>query len=378
MGEYSSASSKRFREANLARKLVFDRWLFATVLLLTGLGLVMVYSASAVLARESGMSFNPLFVKQSVAALLGIAAMMVAMHIDYRHLRRPVVIYSLIIGALFLLVAVLFTPYVFNNARRWFFIAGVSIQPSELAKLALIPFIAYQIDRKSDRLNSYAFLIPCAGATGLMVALIFMGRDLGTMVLLCIPPLMMIFVAGLKSRFLLTGGAILLPVVVLAVAAEPYRLRRITAFLAPENDPQGIGFQPLQSLIAVGSGGIFGLGPGNSVQKLYFLPSPHADFIFSIVAEELGFLGAVFVVALFGVFLWRGVRAGMAAPETFGSYLAWGFTCLIVVQALIHISVSLSLMPTTGVPLPLISHGGSSLVTTLTACGLILNVSQHG
>ena len=362
----------------MARKLVFDRGLFATVLLLTGLGLVMVYSASTVLARDSGMAFNPLFVRQSVAALLGIGAMMVMMHVDYRLLRRPPVIYSLLIGVLILLVAVLFTPYVFNNARRWFFIGGVSIQPSELAKLALIPFIAYQIDRKSDRLNSYPFLIPCAGATGLMVALIFMGRDLGTMILLCIPPLLMIFLAGLRSRYLLTGGALLVPLVALAVATEPYRWRRITAFLAPENDPQGAGFQPLQSLIAVGSGGVFGLGPGNSVQKLYFLPSPHADFIFSIVAEELGFLGALFVVALFAVFLWRGVHAGLAAPEIFGRYLAWGFTCLIAVQALIHMSVALSLMPTTGVPLPFISHGGSSLVTTLTACGLILNVSQHG
>lgn len=362
----------------MARKLAFDRGLFATVLLLTGLGLVMVYSASAVLARESGMSSNPLFVKQGFAALLGIAAMMVAMHVDYRQLRRPMVIYSLLVGVLILLVAVLFTPYVFNNARRWFFIGGVSIQPSELAKLALIPFIAYQIDRKSDRLDSHVFLIPCAAVTGLMVGLIVLGRDLGTMILLCVPPLLMIFLAGIKSRYLLTGGLVLLPMVAIAVLAEPYRWRRLTAFINPEADPLGTGFQPLQSLIAVGSGGLFGLGPGNSVQKLYFLPSPHADFIFSIVAEELGFFGALFVVALFGVFLWRGVLAGAAAPETFGRYLAWGFTSLIVVQALIHMSVSLSLLPTTGVPLPLISHGGSSLVTTLVACGLILNVSQHG
>ncbi len=362
----------------MARKLVFDRGLFATVLMLTGLGLVMVYSASAVLARGSGMSFNPLFVKQSLAALVGIVAMLVTMHVDYRWLRRPGVIYSMQVGVLLLLIAVLFTPYVFNNARRWFFIGGVSVQPSELAKLALIPFIAYQIDRKSDRLNSYAFLIPCAALTGLMVALIFMGRDLGTIVLLCVPPLIMIFLAGLKTRYMVSGGLFLLPVVVLAVALEPYRWRRLTAFMNPEADPLGTGFQALQSLIAIGSGGIFGLGPGNSVQKLYFLPSPHADFIFSIVAEELGFLGALFMVALFGVFLWRGVLAGQGAPDLFGRYLAWGFTCLIVVQALIHMSVALALLPTTGVPLPLISHGGSSLVTTLIACGLILNVSQHG
>ncbi|MCP3957095.1 MAG: putative lipid II flippase FtsW [bacterium] len=360
----------------MARKLVFDRGLFATVLMLTGLGLVMVYSASAALARDSGMSFNPLFVKQSIAGLLGLAAMLTLMHVDYRILRRPAVIYTALGGALLLLVAVLFTPEI-NNARRWFFIAGVSVQPSELAKLVLIPFLAYQIDRKSDRINSFSFLIPCAGATGLMVALVVLGRDLGTMILLSIPPLVMVFLAGLRARYLLAGGAVMVPLVALAVITEPYRWKRLTAFLAPENDPLGTGFQPLQSLIAVGSGGLFGLGPGNSMQKLFFLPSPHADFIFSIVAEELGFLGAVFLVALFAAFLWRGVLAGMGAPDLFGRYLAWGLTCMVVAQALIHMSVALSLMPTTGVPLPLISHGGSSLLTTLAACGLILNVSQH-
>ncbi len=364
-------------EVALARKLVFDRGLFATVLLLSGLGLVMVYSASAVLARESRLSFNPLFVKQSIAALLGLAAMMVAMHVNYRILRRPIVIYSLMLGVLALLIIVLLNPAT-NNARRWIFIAGVSVQPSELAKLVLITYIAYQIDRKSDRLNSAAFLLPCAGATAVLAGLIVYGRDLGTTILVCVPPLVMIFLAGLRIRYLLAGGAFLLPMVALAVISEPYRWRRFTAFIAPESDPQGAGFQPLQSLIAVGSGGVFGLGPGNSLQKLYFLPSPHADFIFSIVAEELGLLGALGIVGLFAVFLWRGVIAGQNAPDTFGRYLAWGLTCLVVAQALIHISVSLSLLPTTGVPLPLISHGGSSLLTTLTACGLVLNVSQHG
>jgi cell division protein FtsW len=359
----------------MARKLAFDRVLFATVLVLTGLGLVMVYSASAVFAREQGV--NPLFFKQSLAAVLGLVAMGVAMHVDYRWLRRPAVVYTLLIGAVVLLVAVLFTPEI-NNSRRWFYIGGVSVQPSELAKLALIPFVAYQIDRKSERLNDYALLVPCAFFTASMAALIYLGRDLGTTVLLIVPPLVMIFLAGLSVRYLLLGAGMVLPLVAAAVAVEPYRLQRLTAFLHPENDPLGTGFQPLQSLIAVGSGGVFGLGPGNSVQKLYFLPSPHADFIFSIVAEELGMVGAVLVVGLFGVLLWRGVMAGWNAPDELGRYLAWGFTTLIVAQALIHVSVTLSLLPTTGVPLPLISHGGSSLVTCLTACGLVLNVSQHG
>ncbi len=361
----------------MARKLVFDRGLFATVLLLTGLGLVMVYSASTVLARESRLTYNPLFVKQSLAALLGLAAMLAAMHFDYRILRRPIVIYSLMFGVLVLLIAVLFTPTM-NNARRWFFISGVSVQPSELAKLVLIAYIAYQVDRKSDRLDSYAFLLPCAGATAVLAGLIVLGRDLGTTLLVCVPPLVMLFLTGLRIRYLVAGGAFLLPMVALAIASEPYRFQRLTAFLAPENDPLGAGFQPLQSLIAVGSGGVFGLGPGNSLQKLCFLPSPHADFIFSIVGEELGLLGALGVVALFAIFLWRGVVAGQGAPDLFGRYLAWGLTSMVAIQALIHISVSLSLLPTTGVPLPFISHGGSSLLMSLIACGLVLNVSQHG
>ncbi len=361
----------------MARKLVFDRGLFATVLLLTGLGLVMVYSASAAFVREIHQSFNPMFGKQTVAAVLGLAAMMVAMHVDYRNLRRPVVIYGLLFAVLILLTAVLFTPAM-NNARRWFFVGGVSVQPSELAKLVLIPYIAYQIDRKSDRLDGYAFLVPCALATAMTAGLIVLGRDLGTTILVCVPPLVMIFLAGLKLRYLLAGGAVLVPLLGLAVVAEPYRWKRFTAFLAPEADPLGAGYQPLQSLIAVGSGGVFGLGPGNSVQKLYFLPSPHADFIFSIGAEELGLLGALALLALFAFFLWRGVLAGWKAPDAFGRHLAWGFTSLVVVQAMVHVSVALSLLPTTGVPLPLISHGGSSLLTTLVACGLILNVSQHG
>ncbi|MEE8525245.1 MAG: putative lipid II flippase FtsW [Thermoanaerobaculia bacterium] len=360
----------------MARKLVFDRGLFAAVMVLTGLGLVMVYSSSAVLVRE-GESTNPFLVRQGLAALLGLAAMTVAMHIDYRWLRLRMVIYPIVLSALGLLVVALLLPEQ-HNVQRWIKLGGLSIQPSELAKLALIPYVAYQIDRKADRADSGALLVPCAGLTSVMAAMIYLGSDLGTAVLLIIPPLVMIFLAGTSLRQLLMGGALVTPLIALAVTMEPYRLRRLMAFLEPGSDPLNTGFQPLQSLIAVGSGGLFGLGPGNSVQKLYFLPSPHTDFIFSIAAEELGFLGALAIVALFGVVLWRGLLAGWRAPDTFGGYLAVGFTVLVVAQALIHVSVTLSLLPATGVPLPLLSHGGSSLVITLAACGLVLNVSQHG
>lgn len=359
----------------MAQKLMVDRVLFVTVVLLTGLGLVMVYSSSAVMAR--GLSVNPFFVKQAVAALIGFAAMAAIWHIDYRILRRPAVTYALTASILVLLVAVLFAPAL-NNSRRWFFVGGISVQPSELAKLALIAFVAYQIDRKSDRLTSYSFLIPVSFATALMACLVLMGGDLGTAVMICVPPLILIILAGVSLRYILIGGTMLLPIIAVSIVLVPYRMKRWLAFLSPEDDALGSGFQILQSLIAVGSGGILGLGPGNSVQKLHFLPSPHADFIFAIVAEELGFLGALFLLSLFAVFLWRGIKAGLEAPDDLGRFLAWGLTAAVVMQALFHISVSLGLAPATGIPLPFISHGGSSLVVTLMACGAILSVSQHG
>ncbi len=359
----------------MARRMVYDHWLFGSVMLLLGLGLVMVYSASADLARESG-GMNPFLLKQSVAALLGIGAMLFAMHMDYRWLRNPAVIYTLLGISLVLLIVVLFAPPL-NNARRWLFVAGISIQPSEFAKLVLVAYVAYQIDKKIDRINTPSFLIPVGCVVGLCAGLVVVGRDLGTALMLVVPACAMIFLAGISWRYLALASGIGLSLAAVAVVLEPYRLKRLIAFLDPEKEPLGSGFQLLQSLIAVGSGGVTGLGPGNSVQKLFFLPSPHADFIFAIVAEELGMLGAVFLLGLLALLLWRGVIAGQKIADPFGRFLAWGFTTLLVAQALIHISVAVALLPTTGIPLPFISHGGSSLVTTLFAVGLLLNLSQR-
>lgn len=361
----------------MARKLVFDRLLFAAVLALTLLGLVMVYSSTAPLARGQGVLGNTLFLKQCVAAALGLAAMLIVMHVDYRWLKRPAVIYGAVGCVLALLVLVLFGPEV-NGSRRWFRLGGLSFQPSELAKLVLIVFVAYQVDRKRDRIDGYPFLVPVVGMTALFSGLVLLGKDLGTTVLLLVPIGLVVFLVGIPLRHVAAGGLVTLPVVITAIVTHEYRARRVMSFMDPEKDPLGSGFQLLQSLVAVGSGGLFGLGPGNSVQKLHFLPSPHADFIFSIVAEEFGFFGSCLFVGLFGVVLWRGVVAGLTAPEMFGRYLAWGMTSLLVAQALVHMSVALGLLPTTGVPLPFISHGGSSLLATLVAAGVILNVSQHG
>jgi len=361
----------------MAKKLVFDRTLFTTVVALVGLGLVMVYSASAALVRGRDVAINPFLAKQAVAAVVGFAAMALAMHFDYRRLRDPKLVYALLVGVTLLLAGVLFAAPV-NGTRRWFVLAGISVQPSELAKLALVPFLAYQLSRKLDAVNSRALLLPCAAATGLLAGLIVLEPDLGTATLLVVAAATLLFLGGLAWRYVLGGELVALPLLAGLVLAAPYRRARFLAFLAPEKDPLGSGFQALQSLIAVGSGGVAGLGPGNSVQKLYFLPYPQTDFIYAILAEELGMIGALVVVALFTLVLWRGARAGLRAPDPFGRFLAWGFTALVATQAFLNVSVAIALLPTKGIPLPFVSYGGSSLVATMTACGVVLNVSQHG
>ena len=361
----------------MAKKLAYDKVLFTTVVLLTGAGLVMVYSASAAVARGSGLVDNPFLLKQAVWAALGLLAMGITMHVDYRRLRSPWAIYPILLLLLLLLAGVLFSPEL-NGTRRWFFLGPLSLQPSELAKLALVPFIAYQIERKADRVNHPDFLLPAATATVLAAGLILLEPDLGTAVLLVVTVFLMVFLAGLSWRYVIGIGAAVLPLLYVLVISVSYRRQRLFAFLDPERDPLGRGFQALQSLIAVGSGGVFGLGPGRSVQKLFFLPHPESDFIFAILSEEMGMIGALAVVALFGVLAWRGALAGWRAPEAFGRYLAWGLTGILVVQALINVSVTIALLPTKGIPLPFISYGGSSLLVTLSACGLLLNVSQHG
>jgi cell division protein FtsW len=320
----------------MAKKLAFDKVLFTTVVLLMFFGLVMVYSASAALSHNQGLGH--FLVKQSLAAGLGLLLMGCLMHLDYRRLREPVVIYTLMGLCLVLLVGVLFSPQL-NATRRWFFLAGISVQPSELAKLALIPFLAYQIEKKEEQVNKLSFLIPAGFFTAVTASLILLEPDMGTAVLLCATFFLMIFLAGLSWRYILAALAVVPPL--------------------------------------LGAGGVFGLGPGKSMQKLFFLPHPESDFIFSIVAEELGMIGALAVVIAFAIIAWRGLAAGAKAPDAFGRYLAWGLTGVLVIQALLNVSVTVALLPTKGIPLPFISYGGSSLVVTLCICGVLLNLSQH-
>jgi cell division protein FtsW len=365
----------------MAKKLASDKVLFTVVVLLVGFGLVMVYSASAAVARDQvgadSPVANPFLVKQSVAAALGLIGMLVAMHVDYRRLKEPAVIYALVAALGLLLVFVLFQPTL-NGTRRWFFIGPLSVQPSELAKLVLIPYVAYQIERKLGDVNRPEFLLPTAVVAALVTGLILMQPDFGTAVLLVATVGMMVFLAGLAWRYLALGFAVSTPVLAVVLWLASYRRQRLFTFLDPDADPLGAGYQVLQSLIAVGAGGVFGVGLGNSGQKLFYLPHPHSDFIYAIVAEELGMVGALAVVALFLVLLWRGVRAALHAPDLFGRYLGFGLTAMLVAQALINVSVAVALLPTKGIPLPFLSYGGSSLVVSMTAAGVLLNLSEHG
>lgn len=362
----------------MPRKLVFDRALLVSVVLLVVGGLVMVYSSSAVFEPgDFGFKYSrSLVVKQTAAAVLGLLVMGMTMFIDYRTFRSRLLIYGGLLLVLALLVAALFSGSL-NGSSRWVSIAGVSFQPSELAKLVLVFFLASHIERKRDRIDEKTFLIPSLGVTGLIAFLIFREPDYATMALVVLIGASMIFLAGLAWKTVLGVG--LLGVVGLLVLAfsESYRRARILAFLRPEADPQGSGFQIIQSKLAIGSGGVFGLGLGQSGQKLDYLPAASSDYIFAIWSEELGLVGAVALLTLFAVLAWRGVVAGWQAPDEFGRFVAWGITAMLVGQALVHVSVTLQLFPPTGVTLPFVSAGGSSLVTTMLAAGVLLNVSQH-
>ena len=363
----------------MAKKLAFDKVLFVAVLVLLLGGLVMVYSTTVFNVdptRQSALSSTP-FLKQVLAAGVGLLAMVAAMHVDYRLLRRPAVAYAIVGGILALLVLTLLSPAV-NKTHRWIFVGGVSIQASELAKIAIVVFLAYQLDRKWGRVNEAAVLIPTAVVTTLCAFLILLQPDFGTAGIIVATAGVMLFLAGLSWRFVALAGLVSLPALWFLIIAVPYRRQRLFTFLEPDQDPLGSGFQVLQSMIAVGSGGPFGLGLGQSVQKLHFLPFAESDFIYAILSEELGLIGSLGIVTLFAIVFWRGMRAGSRAPEPFGRMLAWGLCSALVLQALINVSVAIALLPTTGTTLPLISYGGSSMVATLLACGLVLNVSQHG
>ncbi|HEY2459745.1 MAG TPA: putative lipid II flippase FtsW [Candidatus Acidoferrum sp.] len=368
----------------MPRRLENDRWLFVVTLALCLFGAVMVFSASAVTAEHQYGHSYIFLLRQSVWLVIGLLGMFALMRTDYRRLREPAVIFTAICVVLLLLVGTFFLDKS-HATHRWIKLGMVNIQPSELAKLAVILYLAWFLDLKRRNAAAMEFckedfvhtILPAAGPVLLLVVLILAQPDLGTSVDILLVATAILFVAGLSWRWLVTASLVSLPILYLLISRVSYRQARLMAFLNPAADPQGSGFQLMQSLIAVGSGGFSGVGLMESKQKLFYLPEAHTDFIYGVICEELGFIGAILVVGLFGVYAWRGLRASFNAPDGFGRLLALGITAMVLSQALINFAVVLGMVPTKGIPLPFISYGGSSLLVMLLATGVLLNISQQ-
>ncbi|MGE0132135.1 MAG: FtsW/RodA/SpoVE family cell cycle protein [Blastocatellales bacterium] len=355
--------------------LRWDLWLAAAAIGLTLFGVIMVYSASAGTKNPNAFLYG-----QIRWAAFGLIAMLIMRRIDYHRLGQPSFVYGFLGVCVILLLVVFLFPKV-NNAHRWILFKGFSAQPSELAKVALVIFLAWFLsERERDgELDSFwATVAPASVVLGLLAVLILKEPDLGTTLMLGVIFLMMLFAAGAPAKHLYKLSPVLATVLVYLVVKVVWRWDRVLVFIDPERDPRGKGYQILQSLTAVGSGGMDGLGFGQGRQKLAFLPEPQSDFIFSVISEELGLAGATTLVLVFGFFLWRGLRAGFRAPDRLGMLLAVGLTTSIVIQALFNISVALNLVPAKGITLPFISAGGSSLITALASVGILLNVSEQG
>jgi len=361
----------------MARKLKSDHVLFIATILLVALSVVMVYSASAPVAQDRYGRASFFLIKQGMWALLGIAMLYVVMRVDYRLYREPAFIWTCLGFVAFALVAVYVRAPV-NGARRWFGVGSFGVQPSEMAKLAAIVFMAALLERRMHRIDELGYaVLPIAIVVFGLVALILPEPDFGTSMSLLLIAAVMVFAAGLNYRYIVGALLCALPAVYILVMGSAYRRRRTLAFLNPWDDPLGDGFQIIQSLIAIGTGGVWGKGLMNGVQKLFYLPEPHTDFIYSVISEELGLVGATAVILCFCVVAWRGTRVALRAPDAFGAFLALGLTTMVAVQAFVNISVVLGLMPTKGIPLPFVSAGGSSLLINLVGMGILLNVSQH-
>ena len=356
-----------------------DFTLLITILLLLSIGLIMVLSASSPSAlSESGNSYSYFF-RQAIFAVAGLFMMWVISNIDYRFYQKYYKFAYII--AFLLLLAVPLVGTEVNGAKRWINITeSFSFQPSEIVKLLIIIFYAGILVKNRDELNKYGkgFAKHIILVVPIIALLLIEPHFSASMIIIGIIAIMMI-VAGCKFwHFLASGLVVGVPGIIALIFLEPYRLQRVTTFLNPWSDPTGDGWQVIQSLYAIGSGGLFGAGLGESKQKYLYIPEPHNDFIFSILAEELGFIGCAVVIILFAIFIWRGILIAMKSPDMFGSLIAIGITAQVAIQVIINIAVVTSSMPATGMPLPFFSYGGTSLFILLCEMGVLLNISKAG
>ncbi len=361
----------------MAKKRAGDFTLLLSTMLLVFIGIIMVFSSSwpdAIYKMEDGYHFLK---KQLFASIIGLFALLFFMNFNYKNLKKMAkFIFFIALGS----GGLIFTPLgvEFNGARRWVDIGITTFMPSDLIKIGSIIFLAYYLSkRKTDVTNFAKGLLPCLLIIGVSCGLIILQDDLGTTITLGLTLISMLFIAGMRWSHLIVLGAIGGLGMYKAISGEEFRAMRFKAFLDPFAYKDTFGWQPVQSLYALGSGGLFGLGLGKSRQKFFYIPEPYNDFIFSIIGEELGFLGSLTVMMLYLLLIWRGIKIALNTDDLFGCLLASGITALITIQTLIHIAVVTSSIPTTGIPLPLISFGGTSLILYMGSIGILLNISRH-
>ena len=359
-----------------SRKMSVDMTLLVLTMVLVGIGVVMIYSASYTVAGEKFGSPSFFVVRHLIRLGMGIMCLYITMNIDYHKWAKVDKILLLIgIAALAFLLVNKGVASV-NGAKRWIRFAGFSFQPSEFIKLVLVIFMARSLSEKQDKLSVFSEgLLPHLAIVGLVAGLIAAEPNFSTALVVSVIIVGMIFVAGARLSHLSLIGVSLLPVIYILLLRAPYRRARLLAFFDSGNHLKDIGYQAYQAIIGLGAGGLFGSGLGQSRQKLFYLPEPYTDFVFAVLGEEMGFIGAIVVLALFAFFIWRGMKISLSAPDVYGYLLGFGITTMLMVYVLFHIGVATSLLPTTGIPMPFISYGGMSLIFTMAAVGILLNIS---
>lgn len=362
----------------MPKKATFDEFILIITLILVLIGLIMVYSSSAIVALKKFGDPYFFLKKQVLWAFLGIIGMLIMIVFDYHVLRKFIYPILAIEFALLIMVLIPQFNHEVNGVRRWLNLGFFSFQPSETAKLTLILYISHLLAKKKEGIKDFTYgFFPPVLVVGIFLTLIILQPDFGTTLIIGCFVFLVFFVAGARLHHMLSVILFSLPFIFLSISNVEYQKRRIFAFLNPWGDPTGKGFQIIQSFLALGKGGLFGLGFGGSEQKLFYLPEPYTDFIFAIIGEELGFVGVLTIVILFVLLVWRGMRIAVKSRDLFGTYLATGITIMIGLQALVNICVVTGLLPTKGLTLPFLSYGGTSLFVNLIGIGILLNISQY-
>jgi cell division protein FtsW len=368
-------SQGRSSRTPIARPAGYDARLLFPVLFLVGIGIVMVYSASSALALKKYGNSYFFIKKQAMFALVGLMALVVGRHFPYRGLR--LLAYPAVVLTLGLLIAVHLTGFGHSagGATRWLRIGGFTLQPAELARMAMILYLAYSMSKKQDRIREFSIgFVPHIMVLTVLVIPIMLQPDFGSVVILTLITGMMLFVGGVPLRYLALAGLAAAPIGGYLLLSADYRLKRLMSFLNPWEYPTSDGYQTIHSLMAFGSGGLWGTGIGKSLQKLFYLPEPHTDFIFSVIGEEFGLVGVAVIVMLYGLIIWRGIAIARQTTDPFGALLSFGLTTAIALQVCINMGVTMGLLPTKGLTLPFLSYGGTSLVLNMAAVGVLMNI----